>query len=370
MIDNRQKLDFNRYRSIPIQVRSEEVIERPTNLDREDANLEKGSTAPFLLDHGGSISAVRDAPAAYDTFSDRARAFVQIQNGCDESCTYCVIPKLRGAGHSFEPEQIEAQVKEHLSNGLQEVVLTGINLGAYGRDTVERLSLAALLDRLVSLPGLRRLRLSSIDPMDIDAELLRCFARHTVLADHLHLSIQSGDDMILKRMGRKGCHAEILERIAALRSIRPDMVLGADLIVAFPTEDEAAFQKTVNLVQKGHLTLLHVFRYSSRPGTPAAQIPERFRCEGSEAKRRSNQLQGLGRKKLLQTMQNSVGRQAEVLVEELRDGVAHGKCGRFLSVRFSAGTTVVPRALVPVTVTACREAPQPTLEAVENGSVS
>ncbi|MBF0588372.1 MAG: tRNA (N(6)-L-threonylcarbamoyladenosine(37)-C(2))-methylthiotransferase MtaB [Magnetococcales bacterium] len=327
VLNNAQKLSFGRYPTIPIHAPS--------------ATSRKVHAPPPSSVSSGEV----------DGFSDRARAFVQIQNGCDEHCTYCLIPRLRGPGQSFSSDVIEAQTVQHLSQGFREVVLTGINLGAYGRDGHYAESLTALTKRLLKLPDLERLRLSSLDPLDLDDAMIDLYAHEPKLADHLHLSIQSGDNMILKRMGRKGCRDEILSRIAKVREVRPQIVFGADLIVGFPTEDQAAFEQSVDLVRQGKLALLHLFRYSSRPGTPAADIPQRFCCDGSEAKSRARYLKHVGASILSETMQAALGHEVQVLVERVVDGIGIGKSSQFLPVHFEVSEAVQPRQMVTVSLT-------------------
>ncbi|MEO5353373.1 MAG: tRNA (N(6)-L-threonylcarbamoyladenosine(37)-C(2))-methylthiotransferase MtaB [Magnetococcus sp. XQGC-1] len=282
---------------------------------------------------------------------DRSRAFLQVQDGCDSRCTFCTIPALRGPSRSFSPDYVRAQVAKYQENGYQEIVLTGINLGAYGRDRTPPLTLAQLVAATLPDMAAGRLRLSSLDPIDLHDDLIEQLANQKSLCPYLHLSIQSGDDRILKRMGRGYGRQWLLDRLVTLRTLRPEMVLGADLIVGFPTETATAFQHTLDLVEEAKLTFLHVFRYSDRPGTPAAAIPGRFRVSPREMQRRSEQLRQRGTLLLANTARHWLGKRAEVLVESLQEGVARGKTAAFLPVRFLATTPLKTGQLIPVALT-------------------
>lgn len=289
----------------------------------------------------------RDAVALVESFSDRSRAFLQVQDGCDCRCTFCTIPSLRGPSRSLSIDYVRDQTEKYKENGYQEIVLTGINLGAYGRDRTPPGSLAQLVTTLLPMMQGRRLRLSSLDPIDLQDALIQQFADHT-LCPYLHLSMQSGNDQLLKRMGRSHGRQWVLERLQQVRVLRPEMVLGADLIVGFPTETAAAFQQTLEFVAEAEITFLHVFRYSDRPGTPAAAIPRRFRVTPQEAQHRSEQLRQSGVALLAKTAQQWLGRAEQVLVETLEEGVARGKTAGFLPVRFPATTEMQTGQLVTV----------------------
>ncbi len=293
----------------------------------------------------------RDAVALVDTFADRSRAFLQVQDGCDSRCTFCTIPALRGPSRSLSEEYVQAQAAQYRASGYREIVLTGINLGAYGRDRTPPGTLAQLVAQLVPRMEGTRLRLSSLDPIDLDETLIQQFADPTTLCPYLHLSMQSGDDRILKRMGRGYGRQWVLAQLKQLRRLRPEMVLGADLIVGFPTETTQAFQKTMELVEEAEITFLHVFRYSDRPGTPASAIPGRFRVAPREAKRRSEQLRQQGAIRLAKTAQHWLGRTETVLVETLENGMARGKTAGFLPVRLSAPPESQPGQLITVQIT-------------------
>jgi threonylcarbamoyladenosine tRNA methylthiotransferase MtaB len=291
--------------------------------------------------HVGEIANFDRVPErqVVDTFADHSRAFLQLQDGCDRSCTYCVIPSVRGPSRSLTPEQILAQAKRFVATGFQELVLTGIDLGSYGQDFSPKISLAQIIKQLVDIQGVGRVRLSSIDPADIDSELLEIFAREKKFCPYMHLSIQSGDNMILKRMGRKSDRETIIERINQLKKARPDTVFGTDLIVGFPTESDEAFQNSLNLVKESQLVFLHIFRYSDRPGTPAAAIPNPFRVSSVVAKKRSEILRQAGVENLTVEANKRLGKTAQVLIEEISDGVGKGKIASFLPVSFAASKT-------------------------------
>ncbi|MBK3420950.1 tRNA (N(6)-L-threonylcarbamoyladenosine(37)-C(2))-methylthiotransferase MtaB, partial [Methylobacterium ajmalii] len=204
----------------------------------------------------------------------RTRAFLPVQNGCDHRCTFCVIPFGRGNSRSVPAAEVVAQVRALVAEGTREVVLTGVDLTAYGRDLGET-SLGALVRAILrGVPDLDRLRLSSIDSVEADPELVAAFAEEARLMPHLHLSLQAGDDLILKRMKRRHGRDDAIRFCAEIRALRPDAVFGADLIAGFPTETEAQFARSLDLVAECGLAQLHVFPYSPRPGTPAARMPQ------------------------------------------------------------------------------------------------
>jgi threonylcarbamoyladenosine tRNA methylthiotransferase MtaB len=207
-------------------------------------------------------------------FDGRARAFVEIQNGCDHQCTFCIITLARGPNRSVPVAQVVDQVRHLVERGYREVVFTGVDITGYGQDLPGKPSLGQMVRRVLRLvPGLLRLRLSSLDPVEVDEDLIRVWAEDSRLMPHAHLSLQSGSDMILKRMKRRhqSCHVDDL--CARLKNARPDMVFGADVIAGFPTETDAMFQDTVDMIRRCPVAHLHVFPFSPRPGTPAARMP-------------------------------------------------------------------------------------------------
>lgn len=302
-----------------------------------------------------------------ERFGERARAFLQVQDGCDRACAYCVIPRLRGPSRSIAPRQVLEQARRFLASGYRELVLTGVNLGAYGRDLEGRPTLAKLAGLLLADlpdearsgnsrasrpgdPGAWRLRISSVDPLDIDAGLCDLLARETRLCGHLHLSIQSGDDQVRRRMGRGRGRDEVLARIARVRAARPDLVLGADFIVGFPGESEEAFEQTLALVHEADLTLLHVFPYSSRPDTPAAALPAALLVPGERIQSRAKRLRQAGETRLTQLLHGRIDAREVMLIENLENGTATGKSGGFLSMRVPDAQEAWRGSLLPVMV--------------------
>ena len=208
-------------------------------------------------------------------FEDHARAFLQVQNGCDHRCTFCIIPFGRGNSRSVPIGVIAEQVQTLVDQGYNEVVFTGVDVTSYGSDLPGKPALGQMIRRVLAMvPALPRLRLSSLDPVEIDEDLWRLIAEEPRLMPHLHLSLQAGDDMILKRMKRRHLRQDVINVCAKARDLRPDMVFGADIIAGFPTETEEMFGNTMRIVEECDLTYLHVFPYSERNGTPAARMPQ------------------------------------------------------------------------------------------------
>mgnify|MGYP001805911240 CR=1 FL=1 len=232
------------------------------------------ATAPRIQVGTTDALAQTPRPPLLTGFEGRVRAFVQVQQGCDHHCTFCIIPQGRGRSRSLEPQTVVAQVRRLVAGGYGEVVLSGVDIASYGDDFSAPLPLGQLVRQvLAAVPELPRLRLSSLDPAALDETLWAVLADEPRLMPHLHLSVQAGDDLILKRMRRRHDRAAVLAIADRARAVRPDVTLGADLIAGFPTEDEAQFAATLALVAEAELTWLHVFPYSPRPGTPAARMP-------------------------------------------------------------------------------------------------
>ena len=271
------------------------------------------------------------------------RVFVQVQNGCDHRCTFCIIPYGRGNSRSVGAGAVVDAVRRLAADGCCEVVLTGVDLTSWGGDLPRAPSLGHLVRRILRLvPELKRLRLSSIDAAEIDAELLACLAEEPRLAPHLHLSLQAGDDMILKRMKRRHSRAQSLALIASVRAVRPDTAFGADLIAGFPTETDEMFENTLSLVEEAGLAYLHVFPYSARPGTPAARMPAVARAV---VKTRAERLRNAGAAGLGRHLQAQLGRTVGGLVE--RPGLARAE--DFTEIAFDGEAAA--GAIVPLTVT-------------------
>ena len=251
-------------------------------------------------------------------FEGLARAFVQVQTGCDHRCTFCIIPYGRGPSRSVPVGDVVAQTRLLVEQGYEEIVLTGVDMTSFGADLPGKPSLGQMVRRLLALvPECRRLRLSSLDPAEIDADLWHLFANESRLMPHLHLSLQSGDDMILKRMKRRHSRAQALEVCNRMRELRPDIAIGADLIAGFPTESEEMHASTMAVVEEAELSLLHVFPYSSRPGTPAALMPA---LPGPVIRNRAAQLRALGLRQHRRFLDRRIGRSEAVLVEAPRAG--------------------------------------------------
>jgi threonylcarbamoyladenosine tRNA methylthiotransferase MtaB len=287
-------------------------------------------------------------------FDGRARAFVQVQQGCDHRCTFCIIPFGRGNSRSVPVGEIVAQVRLLVERGFNEIVLTGVDVTSYGADLPGKPSLGGMVRRLLRLvPELKRLRLSSLDPVEIDDELWRAFAEEERLMPHLHLSIQAGSDLILKRMKRRHLRADVYAACDKARSLRRDIVFGADFIAGFPTESDQDFADTLALADECKLTYLHVFPYSSRPGTPAARMPQ---LGGVIVKQRAAELRALSDRLLGEFLDAQIGKPARILIEQPGFGrteqfapisIGTGEPGDLLSVlatgRTSDGLVGIPQ---------------------------
>jgi len=268
------------------------------------------------------IMSVREtAGHLVDGLKDRARAYVEVQNGCDHRCTFCVIPYGRGNSRSAPAGEVVEQVRRLAAQGFQEVVLTGVDVTSWGADLPGQPTLGQLVARILKLvPELPRLRLSSIDAAEIDADLLRALAEEPRLMPYLHLSLQAGDDLILKRMKRRHSRADALRLVAQVRAVRSDTAFGADLIAGFPTESDEAFENTLRLVEEAGLAFLHVFPFSPRPGTPAARMPQ---LPKAVVKARAARLRDAGEAALARHLEAQSGRTLSGLVE--RQGVARAE---------------------------------------------
>jgi threonylcarbamoyladenosine tRNA methylthiotransferase MtaB len=259
------------------------------------------------------------APHLLDGFErGLPRVFVQVQNGCDHRCTFCIIPYGRGNSRSVPMGAVVDQVRALVERGHAEIVLTGVDLTSYGADLPGAPKLGQLTRQILRhVPELKRLRISSIDSIEADRDLLDVIADEARLMPHLHLSLQSGDDMILKRMKRRHSRRDAIDFCAQVRRLRPDIALGADIIAGFPTETEEMFARSLDLVEQCGLTFLHVFPYSKRPGTPAARMPQ---VAGDAIKQRAKRLRAAGEAALLRRLATEVGATREVLIESDRQG--------------------------------------------------
>lgn len=257
----------------------------------------------------------------------KVRGFLQIQNGCDQYCTYCVVRTTRGPNVSFDEEEIAEQARELLKKGYKDIVLTGVNISAYGRDRNPQKNLAYIINYLLkNVPEIKRLGLSSLDPADIDPDLIKIIANEERLLPHIHESIQSGDNLILKRMRRRHSREQIIELNEKILEVRHDMIFGADIICGFPTENEEMFQNTKNLMREAHITLLHAFPFSRRPGTFASKMPP---IKKEIAKQRVRKLKIISQEILQNKLQEYIGRDVNVLAEDEKNA----KTNSFLKVK-------------------------------------
>ena len=335
------------------QVEPERFAEM-AEVDQVVGNLEKMAAETFVPDFGlaetervrvADIMTVKEtAGHLVEGFEGRARAFVQVQNGCDHRCTFCIIPYGRGPSRSVPMGAIVDEVRRLVEVGHNEVVLTGVDLTSYGEDLPGRPSLGQLTRRLLkAVPELPRLRISSIDAAEADDDLIAALGEETRLMPHLHLSLQAGNDLILKRMKRRHLRADAIRFAEKLREARPDIVLGADFIAGFPTESEEAFEDTMRLVDEAGLTYLHVFPFSPRPGTPAAKMPQVPRPLG---KARAERLRAKGEDALRRFLDSRLGRSEQVIVET--PGL--GRTEHFAPVRLLRPAT--PGEILSVTIAA------------------
>jgi threonylcarbamoyladenosine tRNA methylthiotransferase MtaB len=260
----------------------------------------------------------------------RARAYLQVQQGCDHRCTFCIIPYARGPSRSIPLEAIVGEARRLVAEEMREIVLTGVDLTAYGADLPGGPSLGDMVRQLLTaVPELPRLRLSSLDPSEIDEALWALLGDEKRLMPHLHLSLQSGDDLILKRMKRRHSRAEAIAAARRARALRPELALGADLIAGFPTESEDMFRRSLDIVEECGIAFLHVFPYSPRPGTPAARMPQ---LDPAVVRERAARLRAAGAAALAAELSRRVGSASEVLIE----GPGRGRADCYAAVRFDA----------------------------------
>ena len=268
-------------------------------------------TEPIQVDD--IMSVTETASHLIDGFGTRSRAYVQVQNGCDHRCTFCIIPFGRGNSRSVPAGVVVDQIKRLVDKGYAEIVLTGVDMTSWGADLPAKPRLGDLVLRILKLvPDLPRLRISSIDSIEVDPALMQAIATESRLMPHLHLSLQHGDDLILKRMKRRHLRSDAIRFTQEAIRLRPDMTFGADIIAGFPTETEAHFENSLDLVRECNLTWLHVFPYSVRNGTPAARMPQ---VNGRDIKDRAARLRAAGEAKVLQHLKAQVGHMHNVLLE-------------------------------------------------------
>jgi threonylcarbamoyladenosine tRNA methylthiotransferase MtaB len=309
-------------------------------VDRVIGNAEKAEPQTFVALAGGQtervlvndIMSVREtAGHLIDGVQDRARAYVQVQNGCDHRCTFCIIPFGRGNSRSVPAGEVVAMIGRLVAKGVPEVVLSGVDMTSWGADLPGQPTLGDLVQRILKLvPDLKRLRLSSVDAVEIDDTLFRLFAEEERMMPHLHLSLQHGADMILKRMKRRHTRDDAILLAARLRAARPDIAFGADLIAGFPTETEAHFADSLALVDEVGLAFLHVFPFSPRPETPAARMPQ---LDKATIKARAALLRDKGQQALAAYLDSQIGTTQTVLIE--RDG--KGRLNSFAEIQVPGG---------------------------------
>ena len=304
------------------------------------AAFDVGSSPKAIVN---DIMSVRHtAPHLVESFSGRCRAFVQVQNGCDHRCTFCIIPYGRGNSRSVPMGAVVADVERLVANNYNEIVLTGVDLTSYGGDLPGTPKLGTLVKQILRhVPELKRLRLSSIDSIEADRDLIDAFAQQDRLMPHLHLSLQAGDDLILKRMKRRHARRDAVDFCRLLRNVRPDVVFGADIIAGFPTETEEMFARSLDLVDECGLTHLHVFPFSPRPGTPAARMPQ---LDRRIIKERAQRLRTHGALALRRHLEAETGVTRRVLLES----ELIGRTEQFTPVKLSR--SAVPGTIVDVKI--------------------
>ncbi len=279
---------------------------------------------------GDIMAATETTLHSINAIEGHTRAFVQVQNGCDHRCTFCIIPYGRGNSRSVPMDDVVGQVRRLVANGYREVVLTGVDITSYGSNLPGAPKLGLLVKHILkAVPELERLRLSSIDSVEADDDLFDAMAEEPRLMPHLHLSLQAGDDLILKRMKRRHLRADAIAFCEQVRRLRPDIVFGGDIIAGFPTETEEMFARSLDLVDECGLTHLHVFPFSARPGTPAARMPQ---LRGDVINERARRLREKGATALRRHLDGEVGQRRRVLTEA--GGV--GRTEQFTQVKFSA----------------------------------
>lgn len=289
----------------------------------EEKTYERLRTANDKVNEVGDILQESQAIAPIiDKVEQRIRGFVQIQNGCDHRCTFCIIPYGRGNSRSVKPNNVVKQIKNLLEKNYKEVVLTGVDLTSYGHDFEDKKTITDLVKLIFSeVPNLKRLRLSSLDIAEIDDDLTNLIGTEKRILPHIHLSLQAGDNMILKRMKRRHLREDAINKINKIRSVRPDVVFGADLIAGFPTETEEMFNNTIKLVEECNISFLHVFPFSPREGTPASRMPQLNR---EIIKKRAKILRELGNKQVLKYYNKLENTEINLIVESESRGRSDG----------------------------------------------
>ncbi len=332
------------------QINPQMYAEMP-EVNRVLGNFEKMQSASFAPGPHpkvvvGDIMTVKEtAHHLISGFENRIRSFIEIQNGCDHRCTFCAIPFGRGNNRSVPVAAIIEQIKTILSHGGQEIVLTGVDITGYGQDLPGNPTLGAMVRRILKmLPELPRLRLSSIDPAEVDDDLWQLIANEPRLMPHFHISLQAGDDMILKRMKRRHLRHDVINFCERARQLRPEVVFGADIIAGFPTETDAMHENSCDLIRQCGITYLHVFPFSPRNGTPAARMPQVPR---QIIKQRAANLRQIGTQELQTFLSKQIGQTKSVLLEKPNQGHSED----FAPIRLANDEPCVPGAIVCVKIT-------------------
>jgi threonylcarbamoyladenosine tRNA methylthiotransferase MtaB len=324
VLGNSEKADFARH----LPFASSEVEKHGTQ--RVSTSLDTNDLGAGKIRVSDVMTVARQAPQLLSAFADRVRAFIAVQNGCDHRCTFCIIPYGRGPSRSVPASAIVDQVKRLVDEGVQEVVLTGVDVTSYGPDLPGEQTLGHLIERILAgAPALPRLRLSSLDGIEIDERLFDLITGEPRLMPHVHLSLQAGDDMILKRMRRRHSRAQAVDLVERLHARRPEIAIGADIIAGFPTEDEAMFENSLKLVRDCRIVHGHVFPYSPRTGTPAARMPQ---VDPALIKVRAARLRSACAEQRADWLASLIGSEQHVLVET--SGLA-GHARNFAPVRFA-----------------------------------
>lgn len=311
------QLDPVKYSSLPGVTK---VLGNEEKLKQENYIFNNNSSGTEKILVNDIMSVRETASHLVAGFEEKIRAFLQIQNGCNHRCTFCIIPFARGNSRSVPIGEIVQQARLLVDNGYNEIVLTGVDITDYGKDLPGSPSLGQMIKRLLSLvPDLPRLRLSSVDVAEIDDELLEVIATNKRFMPHLHLSLQSGDNMILKRMRRRHTREQVIEFCTKTRKIRSDMIFGADIIAGFPTETDEMFKNTLDIINEAEIMHLHVFPYSERKGTPAANIPADKQIPVSLRKERAAILREAGQKQLQKFLRSRIGQIENIIIE--KDGI-------------------------------------------------
>ncbi len=329
--------------------RMDEVDAVIGNTEKMQPDTWKGMAADFIgqteaVQVDDIMSVTETAGHLIDGFGTRSRAYVQVQNGCDHRCTFCIIPYGRGNSRSVPAGVVVDQIKRLVDRGYNEVVLTGVDLTSWGADLPAQPKLGDLVMRILKLvPDLPRLRISSIDSIEVDENLMQAIATEPRLMPHLHLSLQHGDDLILKRMKRRHLRDDAIRFTEEARKLRPDMTFGADIIAGFPTESDAHFENSLKLVTDCDLTWLHVFPYSKREGTPAARIPQQI--NGNIIKTRAARLRAAGEAQVAKHLAAQLGKNHHILMEN----PTMGRTEQFTEVTFT--TPQIEGQIVTATIT-------------------